>query len=687
MSEVNEYDAAYDRMQERQRLRQSMYGAVGVNPDQYAEAKRIGQTVDVPADIAARNLEEVKRKSKLNEYDRLLETSPLLAKKYAADPEFAKLAHDDAANLTAIEESFREAQRGGRAVRGKVDETFVRPGDLRTSGGQVGEVFRRSGRLIGEERGFVGGITEPVQRGLESTTRAFMLADIFPGLQRRPAGLSPLDPVSKSVMLADQQRRIERFPVPGKIAQGMQDISGAETFGEAFTAAVTNPRSILEVTLQSLGGSAPVMAAALTGSTLGPAGTAAGAGLGSFAVEYANTVQEVMSENGIDGKDPDSIRKALSDPELMAAARTKALKRGVAVGVFDALTAGLAGRLLAGAKPTVASVGSRVAGELGLQAGGGATGEAVAQAATGEYKPGDILLEALAEMPSAVVEVPANYRHAAQRAESKAVAAEQMVKLAEASKLRERDPEAFKAFIAEVAASGDGPAEFFIDGEVLANTLNQSAITMQELEAIAPTVARQLRDGVPGADIRVPTTEFVAAPAEIVTPLLDHLRESPDAMSRAEAQEYLKTEGDRIKQDVETVLGDEAARTARKTAADTASQVFEEQLTAAGRFRPEVNKAYATVLGNFYATQAERSGFTVEEFMDRYQLRVVGKESAKPLGKRQTLEQGGGLAALEGQDVAVVANGKPDPVKQREMIELRKQESVLKSLITCLGGA
>ena len=154
------------------------------------------------------------------------------------------------------------------------------------------------------------------------------------------------------------------------------------------------------------------------GATLGPAGTATGAGLGSFSIEYASTVRDVMTSSGINMTDPVQLADGLSNSELMSQAREKAIKRGIPIAVFDALTAGMAGRLLAGAKPTVLSGVARGAGELGIQAGGGAAGEATAQAVTGEYKPGDILMEALAELPSALVEVPSNYRTLAAKAQA-----------------------------------------------------------------------------------------------------------------------------------------------------------------------------------------------------------------------------------------------------------------------------
>jgi hypothetical protein len=223
------------------------------------------------------------------------------------------------------------------------------------------------------------------------------------------------------------------------------------------------------------------------------------------------------------------------------------------------------------------------------------------------------------------------------RAEEAAAGAENLTKLAEASKLRARDPESFAQFVNQVAEDSDTPTELFIDGDVLTNTLNQAGITMERLAMVAPAVAAQLRAAsfVPGADIRVPVAEFAAAGADITTPLIDHLRETPDAMSRTEAQEYLKTEGDRIQKDVETEMAKMGDSIAARQQVDTVASRFEAELNAAGRFRPEVNKAYAGMMGNFYATQAARAGMPLEDFLQKYQLRVTGKTGQGA----QTLEQ------------------------------------------------
>lgn len=585
----NEFDAAVAATMQPDQGQAARVGfsvAADTNPDAYAEAQRVARRTGVPVDTVLNMPKEMKQQDTMGtiDFDALAKTAPATAS-LLADVERAKVAHDNLPSMTAI------------------------------------------------ERSFLGNITEPVQRGLAQGRRGLTLLfdqmGIFKGLERQRAaaaaahGISYDPSIELAVRLAQQQREVERYPVPDDIAQGMQDISNAQTMGDAFTAIRTNPRAVLETTLQSLGASAPALAGAAGGSVFGPGGTAAGAGMGSFAVEYSNTLQDVMAEKGVNGTDSMSIHAALNNPKLMAAAREKALKRGIPVAIFDALTAGLAGKLLAGAKPTVGSVGARAAGELGLQAGGGAAGEAGAQLATGEYKPGDILMEAFAEMPTAIIEVPGNYyRHAmenAQRAQKGAEFLDNLNKLVQADKLVARDPQTFEQFVAQAAESGP-VQQVFID----AQTLMQSGVA-EQVAAVSPAVAAQITTAAQtGGQIAIPVEEYAAriAPTEYAQNLLDHLKTEPEGFSRAEAQQFMQSHAEELQAEVERTLAEKQVDDTFKASAEAVRGEIRTQLDTAARFTPQVNDAYSSMVGNFYAVTAAKLGTTPEELFKRYPLKI-----------------------------------------------------------------
>jgi hypothetical protein len=596
---VNENDiaAAVDAVLTDSLSTQAKVGVVSAqstDPDEYANALRVARKTGVPVETVLGQPKEMKRQAEIGavDFDSLAKVSPTTAA-LLADIEKAKIAHDDVETLSGI------------------------------------------------ERSLLGGIIEPVRRGLAQGRRGLTLLldqmGVFKGLERRQAAAAAAhgidyDPsVELAVRLAQQQREIERYPVPENIARGMQDISGAKTMGEALTEVIANPRAVLETTLQSLGASVPSLVGAASGSVFSPFGTALGAALGSYAVEYGSTLQDVMGEKGVDGTDAQAILAALNDQAFMEAAREKALKRGIPIAVFDALTAGLAGRLLARAKPTATSVGGRVAGELGIQAAGGAAGEAGAQLATGEYKPGDILMEAVAEIPTAIVEVPGNYQRAlenAQRAQKDAELIENLNKLAAASKVLQRDPETFEQFIAKAAE--DGPVQqVYID----ANALMQSGVA-EQVAAVSPSVAEQLTEAVQtGGQIAIPVEEYTAriAPTEYAQSLLDHLKTDPEGFSRAEAKAYLQgPAAQELRAEFERAIAEKQGDETFKQSAERVREQIKAQLDATGRFTPSVNDAYASLIGNYFAVAAARLGTTPEELFQRYPLKVAAQSVSAP---------------------------------------------------------
>jgi hypothetical protein len=179
---------------------------------------------------------------------------------------------------------------------------------------------------------------------------------------------------------------------------------------EAVKAFISDPFEVTaNIVAQGLAGSLPgVLGAAVLGSAAGPIGTALGAGGGSFASEYTNKILSSLRESGVDLQDANQLTTALSDPERMAAIREKAVQRGVPVAVFDAVSGGIAGKLLIGAKGTRQAI-TRGAGEAGLQAGLGAGGELTGQLAAGEQiQPKEIFAEAIGELGPGAGEVAIN---------------------------------------------------------------------------------------------------------------------------------------------------------------------------------------------------------------------------------------------------------------------------------------
>ena len=229
-----------------------------------------------------------------------------------------------------------------------------------------------------------------------------------------------VSPEEAAANIAENIKKRKEVAMPETVRKGMEELQKAKGWEETFTALKNHPDvlpSVLgESAAASLVSTATGLIGALTGAAVGSvvpvvgtaagatAGLVAGVGAGSAATEYASTLNDFLTSQGYDTSDAEQLKAAFSNPSVMAAARKDAAIRGVAVGAFDALTAGVAGKLFAPVKQALGkgAVGA-IAGttaEIGTQALGGAGGEAAAQLGTkGEItSPSDIALEAAGEL-------------------------------------------------------------------------------------------------------------------------------------------------------------------------------------------------------------------------------------------------------------------------------------------------
>lgn len=217
-----------------------------------------------------------------------------------------------------------------------------------------------------------------------------------------------------SYMLDDVNAQ-KRFPMTAADKQFQTELQGKEGWDQV-AAVIGRPQLWLQTMVQSLPASAPSIAGGAVGAAVGgPVGAAAGAGAGSFATEFnASMLDAIRTATPDGGLNEDTIVAALQNPAIMAKAREFAAKRGIGVAIFDALSFGLAGKLAGpvagaagkiGAPKVVAPVSGAVA-ETVQQGASGAAGEAAAQLLStgGVSNLGDVALEAVAEVPGAVIE-------------------------------------------------------------------------------------------------------------------------------------------------------------------------------------------------------------------------------------------------------------------------------------------
>lgn len=589
MSAYEDYLAKLRRQQdEQQKLQNSLRDAATVNPDSYADQLSLARAASIAVE-AVPDYEELAKQNRLLTdvgVGKLIESAPK-ASKFLMEPGKAKLSSDAIKNLEEMEKQF--------------------------------------GSMKSFERSWWEGITDPFMfgfKGFEKNVVARQADSVYQGIAQiqqdvaKSHGINTDPQMDYSIRMAELQRRTERYAPPLDIAEGLQKINSAQSFGEFFGAVAENPWSVKEGILQSLGMYAPILAttvatrglvsggAALpfvSNTALAQAGTL---GAGSFLIEYGSTMDNVMAEAGVDLKDPYAVHAALQNPELMSEAKDRAVKRGLSIALFDALTGAVAGKLLSRAKPTAVSVGSRVVGEAAIQAAGGAAGEATAQIVSGEeFTLGAVLFEALAEIPTTAIEVPGNYKSTmeqAYRAEQIGKVIDNLKNLSTANKVRTRDANTWSEWLNQLKEDVD--VENLYIG---AGTLRQSGVAEQIAQS-SPEVAKQLATAADGDEIRIPISEFLTnvGTSDAASAIIDDLRVEGETMTRREAQVVIERQAEEFQaaldKQAQKAMADDAFI---KSARAVENNIFG-QIKATGVYTDTAARSYANLVRDWYTVQA-----------------------------------------------------------------------------------
>lgn len=213
----------------------------------------------------------------------------------------------------------------------------------------------------------------------------------------------------------------------------------------------------------------------------------------------------------------------------------------------------------------------------------------------------------------------------AQQAEQGAQAIADIAEMAKADKVLQRNPEAFEAFIKQAAE--DGPVQtVYID----AQTLMQSGVA-EQVAGVSAAVAEQIETAVAtGGQIAIPVEEFAAriAPTDFAQGLLDHIKTEPDGFSRAEAQQYMQSQGEQLQAEIDRTLTEQQADATFQQSQDAVKASIQAELDTLGRFTPEKNEADATLFASYYAVRAAQLGVTPEQFYEQRRVRFAAQSIA-----------------------------------------------------------
>lgn len=585
------------------------YQAVGVNPEQQAQINRMAQTVNIPATVFKHTGTDTRNLLMARQLIERVQNSPRVQQSLS-DPTRLGVAQDDIDNLIKLEENTN-----------------------------------RYGGMMRVENSRLKDLTESIQRGFHTGVANSILVEgteggIMRGLQEQRAAAAKANgvyynPHTDTAIAYLNQRRKADAHAPDWSAQQdaaqFAQINRSGSFWDAAKFAFTHPWFVANTAAESIGSQAQELAKVAAVGGIHPLVMAATVGMGSYRSEYASSLSETMQEHAdqLRGMSQvEALTYALGRQDWMEEARSKATRRGMAVGAFDAATAGFAGKLLniargGGAARTALAVG----GEGALQVGGGMGGEATAQALTGEYKPGDIVMEGFSELATGPTEILGNTREARAiareaRAEAAAQAQAEIDQAAQQSKLAQRDPVTFSEVVDEVV--GD-KHHLYLD----AQALNQSGLAEAAAKA-SPSIAAQYAQALQqGGDIQVPQNEWaslISPNKELADPLRQIARFEPDGVSLTEAAEQKAAAQAEGQQELEAQARQQERAAQQQVQAErqAVEQEIADQLEQVGQFDRKANQNYAALVGSYVATQAQRLGISIPEMWQAHKLNIVG---------------------------------------------------------------
>lgn len=611
-----------------QQVRGSVANVAEINPDVDARLQKLATQYGVPIDAVRLDPKPLERKAQLDsiDYAELARKAPGTAN-FMADPKNAAVSHDDVGNMSLLETVWNSFKRGVPSLKRNVSTTA-----LNANANTIGNIDRVE-QLIAEGRD-----PDTITADIDPIGVAQMTPD-----QRKEMRQQSLEKIrEQSGNIATntmEMLAIPQNPVVGRVmdAGKSEGLEGSARWAPVLKEFAKNPVDfIASIGPESLVANAPGLALAIPATMAGgPAGGAAVMGASSFTQSYASTILEALQEKGVDVKDPAAVQAAMQNPELVREIGQAAFSKSAMISLFDAASFGVASKAgLPGAierslanKPFTKQMINTLLVQPPVQGAMGAAGEFAGQTVAGqEIDPGAILAEFAGEFFGAPAEVvTASAKRAftgiqdARAAEDNAKLLAQLDDLAAASKVRSRDTATFESFVA--SATENAPVqEVFINAEVLA----QSGMA-EQLAQVSPSVAEQFEAALDtGNDIRIPVAEYTAriAGTEFSQGLLEHLKTDPEGFSLAEAKEYMQSYAEELKADVERTLAAKQGDEAFKAQIESVKINIKTQLDTAARFTPQVNDAYASMIGNFYGVMAGKVGIAPDELLARYPLRV-----------------------------------------------------------------
>lgn len=580
-----------------------------------------------------------------------LEGAPKLSAWLRDQPVAGAMAKDDLANLSWFERDLRQFADMGGAVWNNATTRAARRGGIRVTAGpdaitatgaasQLGDVGKSLDDLIADEQSGRD-MADPYQAKLVMDQALFRYEQV-----RNLDGAAVEQVRARGVValqsFRDKMDRVAALPM-SEGAAAFRDITLANADNSitgVLTAFASDPLGGAAFLGETAAESLPVIAAAAgAGAVTGSPVTAAGVmGAGSMVGEAPGEFDAFLREKGVRLDTAEDAAGVLASPELLQEAAARGMTKGAVVGLFDAVSGGVASKTL-----LRSPVGNLLAQGL-TQMIFGAGGEAASQKAIGDdldWK--NIVIEALAEGVTAPVEVAAmagsrvraRAKDAMKKPGTTAAMLDEAAARAGASRLRERSPEDFKRAI---EAGGAGDAMVYVPADGLREYFQREGapIDPEALAAFDIDPATFNEMALTGGRVPVPLSAFAAR--VVGTDLEGWFRENattaPDEIAASEAASYLDLVPADLADAYEADLADIRAADEEKAADARVYDQLYSDLRAAGR-GTEVASREAAVMTAYFRTQGERMGFDAAEMVERFPLAIRRGESDTAAARRR----------------------------------------------------
>lgn len=572
----------------------SIASTLSINPDQAAQASKLGGQFGLGQDIALRNMDELRRRSLITRLQQtgMLEKNPALAESLA-NPAFSAQAHDDIDNLAETGswiDSISKGFEGGLLMQ------------------EMGEL--RFSPLSGER--FYGATPaqqeriEQVRKRMQETQGSgilYMTAQVIAQQLAQAKGIGTAALTGFGIGAATGG-------APGAVAGGGV---GAAT-GVVLTTAQMEAGLLYDELEQAGVDPETATTAAVIGGTINGAIELLGAKVA--AAPFRPLIRKLIADRV----------EALAMPTMRSAA--KGFAKGYATQVGTETL-----------EETVQEITAMATSEI-AKAADGIDSETtwtdaltrITDAAIGGFQ-GSLLLGGIGPGANAIVDT-----RRAKQTEAQQKWLDGLQERVAESKVRERNPNAFQEFV-EKQVEGKPVATIYVDAEEAKGVLAQLNLTASQVDAIVPGFAEQVRaESERGGDVTIPTALFSArlANTDLGNALRPHMRLSPEALSVTQL-EAVRAERERMSAAGQDVIDERMA--AEDTAFVESAQRVEEtmygELTAAGQPATEA-KINAEFVRNMMASLADRVGVTPEQMFERYPYRVRGEGQA---AQAQALEQ------------------------------------------------